>query len=324
MNNWLYALVISLVSASVFLPVTVTLLRKNQIIDIPNHRSSHSRATVRGAGVALGLAAILTLVVTDAPVSSLVAVACFTGLGLADDLRSLPAKARLSIQFAVAVVVAGTYVYSDDVVQKDSLLIVGTCVVTLLFFVNAVNFMDGINGITLIHGVILGGAYSLICFNSGLDSWGILGTTLVGLSVAFLPWNLGNTAQVFLGDSGSYLYGAIVGILVAVVLLQGPGFLVAIGPILIYAVDVIGTIATRSIKRENIFEAHRDHIFQQLVTSGWTHNKSAGLVGLFSFFGSGIAVLLANHSISNVTAVIGYVVLAIAYLSFAKKSTTAK
>jgi len=145
-------------------------------------------------------------------------------------------------------------------------------------------------------------------WRADITEWVSLAAALIGVSLAVLPWNWGKTARIFLGDSGSYLLGISISILLIVTWLIGPGLLIAIAPVSIYLVDTGSTLIQRVIRRESLTVAHRDHVYQRLVRSGWSHPKTAVFVACFSAF-VGLIALALEHG--ELTPSIGFMLLII-------------
>lgn len=273
------------------MPLVLSILRRNNSFDLPNERSSHSIPTPRGAGLAQILGVTGALAFTGwIPVSGLVAVAGFSALGAADDFKPRPPLIRLILQFALASVSIILAFHWSSALGLLPLLGIFVAVLVLVWTVNSINFMDGINGISVIHGIIFGLVYAVMLWRVGLTEWVTLGAAIAGVSLAVMPWNWGRKAKVFLGDSGSYLLGAAVGVLLLVTWFEGPGFLIALAPMTIYIADTASTLISRLWRRESLTQAHKNHAYQRLVQNAWSHPKTALFVGGLSTITSLIAL----------------------------------
>jgi UDP-GlcNAc:undecaprenyl-phosphate GlcNAc-1-phosphate transferase len=272
-------------------PVTIALLRRMAVMDVPGGRSSHTRPTPRGGGAPIALGLVVAVVLADgrAGIPFAAAVAFFGALGLLDDLRSLPALGRLASQLGGGAVVAALLVAP---VPMPAVLMAAAALLTAVWvagFVNAFNFMDGVNGISAAHAMVGGVAYACV------GEWRqdrLLVTA--GLAVAlgacaFLPWNAGR-ARVFLGDVGSYSLGAALAVLAAWSVLRGIPAEAAIGPLALYLADTAWTLQRRIRRGERPFEAHRTHIYQRWCDVGWSHQEvtlvTAACTVLLSLFGA--------------------------------------
>jgi UDP-GlcNAc:undecaprenyl-phosphate GlcNAc-1-phosphate transferase len=272
-------------------PVTITLLRRLAVMDVPGGRSSHTRPTPRGGGapIALGLIVAAVLAGGRAAIPFAAAVAFFGLLGLLDDVRGLPALGRLACQLGGSAVVAAL------LVAPTMMRVVAMAAAALLTavwvtgFVNAFNFMDGVNGISAAHALVGGVAYACVGEWQQDQLLVVAGLAVALGACAFLPWNAVR-AQVFLGDVGSYSLGAALAVLAAWSVLHGIPVEAAVGPLALYLADTAWTLQRRIRRGERPFEAHRTHIYQRWCDVGWSHQEvtlltAAGTV-LLSLFGA--------------------------------------
>jgi UDP-N-acetylmuramyl pentapeptide phosphotransferase/UDP-N-acetylglucosamine-1-phosphate transferase len=271
--------------------VTVPLLRRAAIIDMPGYRSSHTVPTPRGGGipVAAGLLVAAGLIGgADAAVFGF-AVAAFGLLGFAEDLHGLPPARRLIWQTANGGMVAIVLVSGLAESTVKVLLLAALCMAWITGFVNAFNFMDGVNGISGAHALIAGVVYA------GLGWWqhdGFMvpvGAAVAAGALAFLPWNAGR-ARVFLGDVGSYTLGAALATLAAYAVLAGIPVEAALGPLALYIADTAWTLQRRIRAGERWLEPHRTHIYQKWCDIGWSHQRvtvtAAAITVLLSLLGA--------------------------------------
>lgn len=243
------------------------------IIDTPNHRSSHSHATIRGGGIIFPIAIFLQALFSgyEYPLFSL-GLFFISAISFYDDLRPLSNKIRILVHLiAVSLLFAQADLlnYTVWIIIPAYILVIGT--------INAYNFMDGINGIT--------GAYSLITLLSlyFINVYGIqfvsnelLIITVLALFI-FNYFNFRKKAKCFAGDVGSVSMAYII-IFFLLLLIIMSGELKYIGLLLFYGLDTVSTIIFRLIRRENIFEAHRTHFYQYLANvKTWPHLRVAAL-----------------------------------------------
>jgi UDP-N-acetylmuramyl pentapeptide phosphotransferase/UDP-N-acetylglucosamine-1-phosphate transferase len=247
----------------------------------PNARSSHRAPTPQGAGIAVvaatlgavGIAlAIFSLGASpDLNLPKIVAAALImTCLGAIDDIRPLPAGLRLILQAVVVAAVIYTLPDQLRVVPplpwwlERLLLLVGG-----LWFVNLVNFMDGIDWMTVAEVVPVTAALTVLGIAGALPSYGtVLALALGGAMIGFAYFNR-PTAKVFLGDVGSLPIGLIIGWLL--LLVAGRGHLIAavVMP-LYYLADATITLSRRLVRREPFWEGHRSHFYQRATDKGFT------------------------------------------------------
>ena len=254
--------------------VTIPLLRRAVIIDVPGERSSHTVPTPRGGGIPIvaGLLVAAGLIGGANAAVFAFAVAVFGLLGFAEDLRGLAVGSRLIMQAAGGTMVAVLLV-SDRAGPATVLVALIVLVAALITgFVNVFNFMDGVNGISGAHALIAGIVFT------GLGWWrhdGFLvpaGAAVAVSALAFLPWNAGR-ARVFLGDAGSYALGAALATLAAYAVLDRIPVEAALGPLVLYIADTAWTLQRRIRAGERWLEPHRTHVYQRWCDAGWSHQR---------------------------------------------------
>jgi UDP-GlcNAc:undecaprenyl-phosphate/decaprenyl-phosphate GlcNAc-1-phosphate transferase len=288
-------LIAAFLVACVSTGLAIPLLRRADVVDVPNGRSSHISAVPRGGGIGVlvGVAvAVAVAGVRPQPAVVVVGAALIAGLlGLLDDVRALSALARLTVQAALGLIVAGWL--TSQHVSQSSLVAVGAVAGTfwLVGYVNAFNFMDGINGISGLSAVVAGGWYGWLGQHYDQPTIAVLGLALAGASAGFLPWNVPR-ARVFLGDVGSYGIGMVVGCTSLIAVLDGIPVWVAVAPLAIYLADTAWALAKRLVRGESWREAHREHVYQRLVDFGWSHMAGAALVAAAAMFLAVISTVL--------------------------------
>jgi UDP-GlcNAc:undecaprenyl-phosphate GlcNAc-1-phosphate transferase len=257
-------------------PLTIALLRRLAVLDVPGARSSHTVPTPRGGGAPIAAGLIAAVLIApgggQARLALAVAIGFFGLLGLLDDLRGLPVMSRLVLQAAIAVTVAAVLVWSLPWPAATLAVAAAVAAAWLACFVNAFNFMDGVNGISGAHALIGGVAYACLAAWRR-DGFGVAaGLALAAGAGAFLPWNAGQ-AKVFLGDVGSYSIGAALAVLAVRLVLLGVPVDAVAGPVALYLADVVWTLQRRVRGGERWLQAHRTHVYQRWCDAGWSHQE---------------------------------------------------
>lgn len=247
------------------------LLRRHDILDRPNERSSHSTATPRGGGIAV-IAAILValaLFADDRPWAVMAAVAALAAVSWIDDLRGLPALPRLLFQAGVVLAAVLMAPWPGPVFQGllpplvDRLLAAGA----LLYFLNLFNFMDGIDGITGVETTCIGLGLALVAPVAGGDLLPAAAATAAALG--FLAWNW-HPARIFMGDVGSVPLGFLLGWLLLSAAAAGAWAAALLLPAY-YLADASITLLRRAARGERVWRAHREHFYQHAVQGGASH-----------------------------------------------------
>jgi UDP-N-acetylmuramyl pentapeptide phosphotransferase/UDP-N-acetylglucosamine-1-phosphate transferase len=245
----------------------------------PNARSSHRMPTPQGGGIAVMCATIVATAfglfglaaAFGAPLVAVFAAALVMAcVGAADDIRPLGVVPRLALQ-ALAVTAVIFALPSDlHIVSflplwlERPLLVIGG-----LWFVNLVNFMDGIDWMTVAEIVPITGALVMLGCLGALGRAGIaVALALGGAMLGFAYFNR-PTAKLFLGDVGSLPIGLLTGWLL--VLLAGGGHLAAAVLLpLYYLADATLTLIRRLSHGERVWQAHRTHYYQRATDRGLT------------------------------------------------------
>jgi UDP-N-acetylmuramyl pentapeptide phosphotransferase/UDP-N-acetylglucosamine-1-phosphate transferase len=252
---------------------------KKSLMDIPNDRSSHVQPTPRGGGLGflLGFAIGLTFIfflpnlpVQPDPFLGLILFP-LAAIGFLDDRYNLQSLVRYGVQLGVAVLAVVHYgIFPQPwLTNFGTIGIIFAGLLTVIGFtalINFYNFMDGLDGIVASVTAL---QLSFITLYLNQPIWWLLIVALLG----FLWWNW-SPAKIFMGDVGSTVLGASI----AIALIQTNNVTLGWSSLAItlpITADTIYTLFVRLSRRENIFQAHRTHIFQRLQQSGWSHPQVA-------------------------------------------------
>jgi UDP-N-acetylmuramyl pentapeptide phosphotransferase/UDP-N-acetylglucosamine-1-phosphate transferase len=235
---------------------------KFNIIDKPNERSSHSYVTIRGGGIIFTLTAVLWFVLYgfNQPyiIGSLVAIALISFL---DDVMVLSNKIRISIHFLAVSILF----WQLQVFQLPWYVIVITYIFTI-GWINAFNFMDGINGITSFYALTTLGSMLWISQTTNflqIENGNYLLILLIVSLLIFSFFNARKRAKTFAGDIGSVGLAFLLAWFIIKLILE-TGRIEYILFVIVYGIDSVITIIYRLKRKENIFQAHRTHLYQYL------------------------------------------------------------
>ncbi len=264
--------------------MVLEMLRERDIMDRPNHRSSHAAPVPRGGGLAI-MAIVLpswlllslftgTLAQTWPAVVGAFLLAAVSWL---DDLKNLPPLPRLATQI-VAVALSSLFMPASVELFDGALplwLDRLFLAIAWLWFINLYNFMDGIDGITGVETIAIAGGLVLLVLISvwqGGGDWSraALAAVLVGGAAGFLMLNW-HPARLFMGDVGSVSLGYLLGYLL-IWLAAGMGLWAAALLLpLYYWGDATVTLVSRLVRGEKIWQAHSEHAYQVAVRAGRSH-----------------------------------------------------
>ncbi|NCS38296.1 MAG: glycosyltransferase family 4 protein [Microcystis aeruginosa BS13-10] len=291
-----------------------------QLLDIPNERSSHSQPTPRGGGLGFVVAFALTsglsyfLLPPSLPLIPLwLSLTPLIIIGLLDDRRGIPSSIRYLVQLSsasVAVTFFGAFPQSwlSDLGFGGKVLAIILTIIGLTAIINFYNFMDGLDG--LVAGCTAVQLGFLTLYFQQPILW-----LLVAALGGFLLWNW-SPAKIFMGDVGSTSLGAIV----AMVLLNNQGNQSQAWSALTITLPLIGdaiyTLICRLIRKENIFQAHRSHLYQRLHKSGLSHPQVAIIyIGVTLLIAISINYLRILGAWLSLPLILGLIVLGEIYLN---------
>jgi UDP-N-acetylmuramyl pentapeptide phosphotransferase/UDP-N-acetylglucosamine-1-phosphate transferase len=294
----------------------------------PNARSSHATPTPQGGGIAVVAAAIVTTCLAwyfsaawsmqgelRAVFGAVILIAC---VGAADDIRPIAVVPRLLLQaFAVALVIYAlpaelrVVPYLPWWIERVLLVAGG------LWFVNLVNFMDGLDWMTVVEVVPITGALVAIGALGELPPQALVAAlALGGAMIGFAYFNR-PVARLFLGDVGSLPIGLLLGWLLLMLAARGHLVAAIVLP-LYYLADATVTLLRRLAYGEMIWQAHRMHFYQRATDRGFAVTEIVGWVFAVNIGLSALAVLtvMAPGRLSEIAALLGAVIL-VAGLLFA-------
>ncbi len=270
---------------------------RQNMLDVPNARSSHTLPTPRGGGLGLVLAFAAALVLlacarlldVKSAVLLLVSGGIVAAAGFLDDRHSLPARARICAHLAAA----GIFLVFIGNVPESWLKEFGLahpwlgalCVLlALTWSTNLFNFMDGIDGIAGSEAVFATGAGAWINSQHGDPGITAAMLCLCAASAGFLAWNW-PPARIFMGDVGSGFLGLMVPMLDLTASSRAPIPLqvwIILGGL--FLSDATVTLLRRALRGDRWFEAHRLHAYQQLARRWKSHLRVTILFSAINLF----------------------------------------
>ena len=244
----------------------------------PNARSSHVQPTPQGGGIAVVVAALASLwlgaalagLAGESQLAGLTLAAAILALiGVVDDIRGLGPVSRLLVQAVAVGVVIATLPSDFRIVPllpralEWVLLLVGG-----VWFVNLVNFMDGIDWMTVAETVPIAAGAALLGLIGAVPLSAVLvALALLGATIGFAPFNR-PVARLFLGDVGSLPIGLMLGWILMMLASRGHLAAALLLP-LYYLADATITLARRLARREAVWQAHRTHFYQRATDGGF-------------------------------------------------------
>ncbi len=328
-------LFVSGLAVSIAATAALTVLVKHlalrwNLVDQPNHRSIHKNPIPRVGGVAIvggfivGLAYFygLRLLVPqwgwmiDFPDKwILVGAGIMFLLGLADDILHIKPKVKLFFQAMAAFVVVAAgfrfeipFLYFQDLGAINDVISAAITFLWIIGIINAVNLMDGMDGLAAGIGVIAVGSLTLALAVNGYGPDIVLVTAFIGALVGFLLYNT-HPASIFMGDSGSLFLGFIL----ATFSLPASGFAVGglsyLVPILALGLPILDTltaIVRRGLQGNGIFTADKDHIHHRLFKNQGERQRSTVFIlyAVNAIFGVMAILILSSQAVAQVALIL--------------------
>jgi Fuc2NAc and GlcNAc transferase len=265
-------------------------------LDIPNERSSHTEPMPHGAGLVIVVICLALYVPISIYVLGDFSWGYFAGalsialISFVDDLHGIPFVWRLLVHCLAAVflIVDLETWHGITMLGRLSLGWWGYAItfIWIVWMVNSYNFMDGIDGLAGLQAVVAGAGWMLLGLLLDMPAIYLYSGIIAASSLGFLMHNW-NPAKIFMGDVGS----AFLGFTFASLPLLGRESAIRYSDLLpiaavlflwFFLFDSVITLVRRAIRGERIWLAHREHLFQRLVSTGMTHRKVTVIYGVLA------------------------------------------
>lgn len=313
----LLSIFVPLLLALFLTPLMMVIAKNKNIVDMPDHRKSHDVPTPMLGGVAIFIATIVSITLFASSTSVIIKLTMIGGLagvaliGLIDDIFTLSAKKRLVVLIVLAIVV---YVGS---LQIYAIAHVNTLVAEVFFgaFVvlwivgvtNAVNFSDGIDGLSSYLSLVAVIAFSIIFALQGRTVFALpIALSLSGAIAGFIPYNR-NPAMVFMGDAGSMFIGFMLGLLSIMSISKEPSVLSLVVPLYVLFVpitDMSMSILRRIIIKKPIMQPDKMHFHHVLNERFHNHLIVVIILSLIQIACAGFGIVIFIYKLYLVGAII--------------------
>ncbi|MDP2237955.1 MAG: UDP-GlcNAc--UDP-phosphate GlcNAc-1-phosphate transferase [Bacteroidales bacterium] len=303
-NLIIYSLVL-LVSMLIYFKVA----KHFDVVDYPVNRSSHNQPTIRGGGIIFPIAVVLWFILSGwkepLAVTGLLIISI---ISFVDDVKSLPYTIRIIFHFiAIALLFNG-------ILPVIYWYWIAAALILTVGWINAFNFMDGINGITAFYSLTLLGSFSLlnnakellspIFKNSFPEKWesflpsGLVGILFISVMI-FAVFNVRKRAVTFAGDVGSISMAFLQSwMMISLMIATKQAYWILF--FAVYGIDATITILIRIMRNENILKPHRLHLYQLLANEKrWPHLKVSALYALLQLFINLLTIFLYFTELLN-------------------------
>ena len=268
------------------------------LLDAPSDRSSHAVPTTKGGGIGILFSFLFISITTGRSPLFWIPILLLALLSMYGDRKELSASIRLICQITATTIVVTGWYFQGSV---SFLILLPFWILFLTGTANFYNFMDGINGLAGLTGVIAFGLAALFLSLQDHDhSLVFLSGAIAAACAGFLPFNMPK-AQVFMGDIGSILLGLVFGIVVMLASHTPLDFLCFASLLFPFYIDELTTMAIRIHKRERLSVAHRTHLYQLLVNErGFAHWQISCCYGLLQLLIGAASFSLRPYGIGAV------------------------
>lgn len=314
------AFAVSLASGLTLIPLVVRFCKRRKLYDVPNERKVHKSGVPRLGGICfvpcMLLAFALALLVFNGQAAAkggqitvslwsfyfFISLVTIYGVGLIDDLVELPPGVKFVVQIAAASLLPLAGLYINNLYgflgfhELPAWVGMPLTVFIIVFIDNAMNLIDGIDGLSAGLAIIALAGF-LFCFlREGLWIYGILISGLMGVLVSFMYYNVFGRVghkKIFMGDSGSLSIGFVLGFLLVKFSMDNPAvkpfreenILLACTMLIVPVFDVCRIIMVRFAHRRPIFGADKNHIHHKLLRAGLTQRQAlVALLGVALLF----------------------------------------
>ncbi len=220
-------------------------------------------------------------------------------LGAWDDRFPMPARVKLIALagFALALAAYGVRVetfapWPSAVIVLPAAAAAAGSIAWIIVVANAVNFMDGANGLAMGMAATAAAGLAAIALAAGEPSIAFAAATLAAVLAGFLVWNI--PGRVYAGDAGALFTGGLLAAL-SLVLVRARPELLLIPPLLLlpFLTDVLLTLAWRAKHGKKLFEAHRDHVYQIALKAGLRHWHVAAIHAVWAVNVAAVAIVVS-------------------------------
>ncbi len=328
-----FAFTMSAVCGFIMIPHILTFCKKKELYDTPNARKVHKSSIPRLGGVSfmpsMLIATIVALLVwvysnktckiSISPWSIFfgVGITVIYITGLIDDVFGLRARTKLVMQILVASLLPLSYLYINNlygfcgIYSIPFLIGAPLTVFILVFIMNAINLIDGIDGLSASLTLIALAGFFYAFFREQVWVYCILIAGLMGVLLPYLYHNIWGDPEknqkIFMGDSGSLTIGYILGVMLIkfcmfnphVISYQKDSILLSVTLLIVPTFDVIRVVLVRILHHKPVFGADKNHIHHKLMRAGLSQHQALLTIILLALSFSIINFLLFNNLVAT-------------------------
>lgn len=309
----LLATAASFIIALIMTPQVKKFAEKIGAMDVPkDERRVHSHPIPRMGGLAIFMGFLFSLLIfadMDTKIMGmLIGATIIVGMGAVDDIVSLNPWVKLGVQVVAALVVircgivfdaiTNPNVFSDTMTISIGWLSVPITILWIVGCTNAVNLIDGLDGLAVGVSAISSVTMLLVSLFVSEPGVAVILGALTGACLGFVPYNL-NPAKIFMGDVGSQFLGFVLAVMSIIGLFKLHAIITFLVPLMALAIPLADTVFAffrRILRGQSPFHADKGHFHHRLLAMGLNQKQAvAVLYGVSAVLGL-LAVLLAGAS----------------------------
>lgn len=328
---------------TLLIPKISWIVKSRDLMNHPNHRDSHKASIPTMAGISFFLTFLFILSLIKAwdhdeiGINLIAAIGLMFAVGLKDDLTISTPRAKIGSE-----ILAILFVLFCNCLKLSSLegfLGIGSIpnivsypivILIILTIINSFNLIDGIDGLASIIGIMIFALFGIIFYLAGESFYFLLCLCLIGILLAYLPFNLSASKKIFMGDTGSLIIGFCIGFLsikfltmesftIAEYSFQPQNKLVVIAAIFFMPLfDTLRVMGVRLLNKKSPFTPDKSHIHHILINSGLTHFKASFFLCFLNFL-IAVALIYLSFSLNSFQMIIMMAVLFVALLGLFHK-----
>lgn len=325
----LFNIVTSFLLTYLVIPPTVRISNAKNLMDVPDKRKLNKQVvpTLGGIAIFVGLNLSTMLFIPRAGATEIrflyASVIMMFFIGLKDDILIISARKKFIVQLmaALVLVLMGNYRITNlyglaGINELADWFSIPLSILIVLFLVNAMNLIDGIDGLASGVSIVITSFLGVWFYMSGFTTYGIICTALAGSLLAFLRFNLwGGKNKVFMGDTGSLVLGIVLSAVIIkfielnyyasypFYLNQAP--LVALALLIVPITDTLRVFSIRLYHKKSPFSPDMNHIHHILIKSGLSHIQASSFLIAYTVFFTILALTLEIYL--NIT--VGFIVI---------------
>lgn len=299
--------VISFFVTYMVIPPIINLVKKKNLIDEPNNRSSHKESTPTLGGIAFYLSIVISLFFvsffydySQLSLSIVVGVTILFAIGVKDDLAAINPRTKIIAQLLSSFILLSNVDFcissfsgflGINIIPIWFSVLMGSFII--LSTVNSYNLIDGINGSASMVGITIFVAFFYVFFLVNLVYYALISLVGIAFLFAFLRYNLSKNQRIFMGDTGSLIVGFLIGLLILcflsldnevlelVGILPENKFVVVLSIAFIPFFDTLRVFTIRILKNGKPFLADRNHVHHIMIDyMHLSHTKASVFLGI--------------------------------------------